>query len=108
MPQECGNRTGVRWAEVTDENGAGLRFEMEKAPFEFNALPYGTLEIEQAMHQAELGKPHYTWLRILACQMGIGGDDSWGAPVHEEFRIPSDKRIELAYCIRPVRKGCRM
>lgn len=102
VPQECGNRTGVRWVEVTDEEGKGLRFEREREAFEFSALPYGTLELEQAMHQYELGNPHYTWLRILACQMGIGGDDSWGAPVHEEFRIPSDQVITLAYCVRPV------
>ena len=102
VPQECGNRTGVRWLELTDEEGKGLHFEMETEAFEFSALPYGTLEIEQAMHQYELGIPHYTWLRILACQMGVGGDDSWGAPVHEEYRIPSDQKLTLSYCVRPV------
>ena len=103
VPQECGNRTGVRWVTLTDEKGRGLCFTAEDKPFECSALPYGTLEIEQAMHPAELGKPHYTWLRILACQMGVGGDDSWGAPVHEQYRIPSDRPIEVSYRISPVR-----
>ena len=103
VPQECGNRTGVRWFSVTDDTGCGLTFTAEESPFECSVLPYGTLEIEQAMHQAELGTPHYTWLRILACQMGVGGDDSWGAPVHPEYHISSDKPIELTYQIGPVR-----
>ena len=29
VPQECGNRTGVRWLEVTDGAGKGLCFEAE-------------------------------------------------------------------------------
>ena len=29
FPQECGNRMDVRWVEVTDADGQGLRFETE-------------------------------------------------------------------------------
>ena len=99
IPQECGNRTGVRWAEVTRENGSGLRFTAEGAPFEFNALPYTAYELDNASHARELPKPYETVVRIAAKQMGVGGDDSWGAPVHEEYRIPSDRPITLSFVV---------
>lgn len=89
IPQECGNRVGTRWLKVTDEYGRGLQFTCEEIPFESSVLPYSAYELENALHQEELPKIHYTWVRILAKQMGVGGDDSWGAPVHEQYRIPS-------------------
>lgn len=97
IPQECGNRVGTRWLKVTDEYGRGLQFTCEEIPFESSVLPYRAYELENALHQEELPKIHYTWVRILAKQMGVGGDDSWGAPVHEQYRIPSDKNLEIAF-----------
>ena len=97
IPQECGNRVGTRWLKVTDEYGRGLQFTCEEIPFESSVLPYSAYELENALHQEELPKIHSTWVRILAKQMGVGGDDSWGAPVHEQYRIPSDKNLEIAF-----------
>lgn len=97
IPQECGNRVGTRWLKVTDEYGRGLQFTCEEIPFESSVLPYSAYELENALHQEELPKIHYIWVRILAKQMGVGGDDSWGAPVHEQYRIPSDKNLEIAF-----------
>ena len=99
IPQECGNRTGVRWAEVTDSNGEGLCFSYNDKPFELSVLPYSAYEIENAMHIDELPNVNYTWVRIIAKQMGIGGDDSWGAPVHDQYLIPSNKDIDLSFTI---------
>lgn len=99
IPQECGNRVGTRWLKVTDEYGRGLQFTCEEIPFESSVLPYSAYELENALHQEELPKIHYTWVRILAKQMGVGGDDSWGAPVHEQYRIPSDKNLEIAFYV---------
>ena len=97
IPQECGNRVGTRWLKVTDEYGRGLQFTCEEIPFESSVLPYSAYELENALHQEEVQKILYTWVRILAKQMGVGGDDSWGAPVHEQYRIPSDKNLEIAF-----------
>ena len=90
VPGECGNRMGCRWLTVTNDEGRGLRFEAEETPFESSVLPYSCYELENAMHIYELPKPHYTWVRILGCQMGIGGDDSWGAPVQQRYHLASD------------------
>lgn len=99
VPQECGNRTQIRWMKVIDSKGHGLRFECENGSFEGSVLPYSAYEIENATHQEELPAVHYTWVRILAAQMGVGGDDSWGAPVHEEYRIHSDQYLKLEFTV---------
>ncbi len=102
VPQECGNRVGTRWLSVTDGNGHGLCFASEDKPFESSVLPYSAYELEQAAHMEELPKVHYTWVRILADQMGVGGDDSWGAPVHDEFLLPSDVDRKLVFTIKKI------
>lgn len=101
-PQECGNRTGVRTLNVSDDAGHGLTFSKTHVPFEMSVLPYSAYELENAMHMEELPNVRYTWVRIAAKQMGVGGDDSWGAPVHEEYRIKADKPIKLEFIISPI------
>ncbi len=96
-PQECGNRTGVRYVNVYDENGTGLAFTATETPFEMSVLPYSAYELDNALHRGELPEPTYTWVRIAAKQMGVGGDDSWGAPVHQEFKIEAENPMTLQF-----------
>ena len=35
------------------------------------------------------------FLRVLAAQMGVGGDDSWMSPVHEQYQLPADQPLNL-------------
>ncbi|WP_298483964.1 glycoside hydrolase family 2 TIM barrel-domain containing protein [uncultured Ruminococcus sp.] len=101
-PQECGNRTGVRFMSVYDEENIGLTFNKTETPFEMSVLPYSAYELENAMHREELPNTDYSWVRIASKQMGVGGDDSWGAPVHDEFRIDSKKDMILEFVICPL------
>ena len=87
-PQEAGSRTGVRWASVTDDHGWGLRFEAEE-PMEFSALPWTPFEIENAAHPTDLPPVRHTVLRPALMRRGVGGDNSWGAMTHPEFRLPA-------------------
>lgn len=97
-PQECGNHTGVRYAEVTDAAGVGLRFTAP-SPMEFSALPYTPFELENAEHVYELPPVHHTVIRAMGKQMGVGGDDSWGAWTHEEYRIKNeDMSFTFSFC----------
>lgn len=102
VPQECGNRVGTRWLQVMDENGRGLCFTCVDEPFESSVLPYSAYELEQAEHQEELPGIHYTWVRILAAQMGVGGDDSWGAPVQEQYLLSSETDRKLVFTIQKL------
>ena len=98
VPQECGNRTGVRYADVLNSKGRGLRFEGDT--MEFSALPYTPHEIENARHGYELPPVHYTVLRVSKQQMGIAGDDSWGARTHPEYLLDVSGHLSFAFSFR--------
>ena len=102
VPQECGNRTGTRWIKVKNEKGEGLKFTYEKEPFEFSVLPYSNMELENALHQEDLPPVNFTNVNIIGKQMGVGGDDSWGAPVLPEFCIDSSKDLEYSFTISNI------
>lgn len=83
-PQECGNLTDIRWIEIMDRRGHGLRLSSE-ALFECSVLPYTSHQIELARHQWQLPVSAATVVHVKKKQCGVGGDDSWGAPVHPEY-----------------------
>ena len=100
VPQECGNKIGVRYAKVTDTKGRGILFEGDD--LSFSALPYTPHEIENAAHAYELPEVHYTVVRVALAQMGVGGDDSWGSPVHPEYHIDVTKPLGFKFRFRGI------
>ena len=102
VPQECGAKEEVRWAKVTNRKGRGMLFEMDEnnGPMMFSALPYTPHEMENAMHPYELPEVHYTVVRVAKDQMGVGGDDSWGARTHEEYLLKTDKKMEFSFVFK--------
>lgn len=100
VPQECGNKTEVRYAKVTDARGRGLLFAGTE--MYFSALPWTPHELENAAHAHELPGIHYTVVRAALGQMGVGGDDTWGARVHEEYLLPKDKKLEFTFCFKGI------
>ncbi|SEU20359.1 glycoside hydrolase family 2 TIM barrel-domain containing protein [Paenibacillus sp. NFR01] len=101
-PQECGNKTDVREAAITlqegDGPGKGLTFT-GSLPFEFNALPWSFEELEASDHGYKLPASHRSVVRVNYKQMGVGGDDSWGAPVHEEFTLPANRAYSFRFTV---------
>jgi beta-galactosidase len=100
VPQECGNKTGVRYAKVTNHRGRGMIFAGNE--MNFSALPYTPHELENAMHDYELPPIHYTVIRVSLNQMGVGGDDSWGARTHEEYLIDVSKKVEFEFSFKGI------
>ena len=100
VPQECGCKTDVRYAKVTDAKGRGLLFAGDK--IHFSALPYTPHEMENAMHPYELPQVHYTVIRAALAQMGVGGDDSWGARTHEEYLLDVSKKMEFTFYMKGI------
>ena len=100
VPQECGNHTHVRRASVTDNLGRGMEFSGKE--LSFSALPYTPHELENAMHSYELPPVYYTVVRVALQQMGVAGDDSWGARTHEEYLIDVTKPLELHFSFRGI------
>ena len=93
VPQECGNHCGVRRLDLTDRRGRGVTFFGED--LSINVLPWTPHEIENAAHAYELPQVHYTVVRVALGQMGIGGDDTWGARTHPEYLLPAEKDLSL-------------
>lgn len=100
VPQECGNHTHVRRASVTDNLGRGMEFSGKE--LSFSALPYTPHELENAMHSYELPPVYYTVVRVALQQMGVAGDDSWGARTHDEYLIDVTKPLELHFSFRGI------
>ncbi|KFL15402.1 beta-galactosidase [Geobacillus stearothermophilus] len=101
-PQESGNRTGVRKVRLTNNNGQGIKISSITEPLECNFSPYTAFELEHANHHYELPNIHYTVVTVAGRQMGVGGDDSWGAPVHDEYVIKADQDMEFEFMIHKV------
>ncbi|XJZ26756.1 glycoside hydrolase family 2 TIM barrel-domain containing protein [Bacillota bacterium Lsc_1132] len=99
MPQESGNRTGVRRVRIANSNGQGIRVSSTKEPLECTISPYTAFELEQAKHTFELPNIHYTVVTVAGRQMGVGGDDSWGAPVHDEYLLHPDQDSSFEFMI---------
>ncbi|KRM01335.1 DUF4981 domain-containing protein [Limosilactobacillus gastricus] len=101
-PQESGNRMQVRELAVHDGLQHGFKVVADQQVFEANVQSHQTMEYELADHQEELAPSQTTWVKLLAAQMGVGGDDSWGAPVHSEFMLPADQKYRLSFTIEPL------
>ncbi|WP_394526768.1 glycoside hydrolase family 2 TIM barrel-domain containing protein [Lacrimispora sp. JR3] len=99
VPQECGNRTGVRWLKVSGMDGHSIRFRSLSEPFDASVLPYTAEELECATHREELPAVRNTVVTILGAMRGVGGDDSWGAPVHPEYCISGEKELVTEFVI---------
>ena len=100
VPQECGNKVGVRYARLVDAKGRGMMFEGDE--LSFSALPYTPHELENAAHVYELPQVHHTIVRVALAQMGVGGDDSWGSLVHPEYHIDVTKPLEFTFRFRGI------
>jgi beta-galactosidase len=103
QPQETGNKVEVRWAALTDESGAGL-LAAGLPRLSVNALHHSAEDMDQAGHHHQMPVRPETFLNLDWRQMGLGGDDSWGALPLEQYRI---KAVPLAYRfrIRPIAAG---
>ena len=100
VPQESGNKCGVRYAKVVDKKGRGMMFFGDE--LSFSALPYTPHELENAAHHYELPPVHYTLVRIAKQQMGVAGDDSWGSHTHPEYLIDVSKKLEFTFCFKGI------
>ena len=77
-PQENGNKTDVRWVALRNDRGVGL-MAIGMSLLSVSAHHYTTEELEQASHSYKLARQPYVILNIDYKQMGVGGDNSWGA-----------------------------
>ncbi|MFB9352821.1 glycoside hydrolase family 2 TIM barrel-domain containing protein [Streptomyces heliomycini] len=101
-PQENGNRTDVRWAALTDGRGRGLLVSGEPL-LEINASHFTPEDLSAGVrHDYQLTPRDAVVLRVNHRQMGVGGDNSWGAHTHDEFKLLADRDYAYTYRLRPL------
>jgi len=93
-PGEQGYRTGCRKFEL-----GAIEVEAVNAPFGFNVWPYPQSMLEGKAHQWELQEADELTVNIDAVQMGVGGDDSWGAKPHDPY-MPKDGVYRLSFIVK--------
>ena len=99
-PQENGNRSDVRWASFRNTEGNGLLVSGLPV-FDFNAWPYSQEDLEAATHDCELPRRDFVAVNIDYRQMGVGGDDSWGALTHACYTL-NGHEYRYQFCLRPA------
>ncbi len=104
-PQESGYKTDVRWFSLTDKNGNGLRIEGTQ-PICFSAIDHSDENLDpgntkKQQHPSNLPPYNAINVHIDLKQRGVGGDNSWGALPHDQYRL-LDKRYTYSYVIRLV------
>ncbi|GAA2914112.1 glycoside hydrolase family 2 TIM barrel-domain containing protein [Streptomyces erythrogriseus] len=101
-PQENGNKTDVRWAALTDRTGRGLLVTGEPL-VEINASHFTPEDLSAGVrHDYQLTPRDAVVLRVNHRQMGVGGDNSWGAHTHDEFKLFADRDYAYTYRLRPL------
>ncbi|SDZ64365.1 beta-galactosidase [Asanoa ishikariensis] len=94
FPQENGRRAAVRWATVTDGQGAGVRVS-GPAPFGLTVRPWRTEALDRAAHPTDLRPDGHTWLTLDAGHHGIGSA-SCGPGVLPAYLLPAaPARLDL-------------
>ena len=99
-PQENGNKTDIRWATFTDGKGIGLKFTATDL-LNVSAWPYSMEDLEKANHPYEIPERDYITVNVDYKQMGVGGDNSWGAWPHPQYLLPA-KEYSYSFVIEPV------
>ncbi|MGX1240857.1 hypothetical protein RKD46_001961 [Streptomyces pseudovenezuelae] len=101
-PQENGNKTDVRWAALTGPDGVGLLVSGEPL-LEVNASHFTPEDLSNGVrHDYQLTPRDAVVLRVNHRQMGVGGDNSWGAHTHDEYKLFADRDYAYTYRLRPL------
>jgi beta-galactosidase len=94
-PQDNANRTDVRWIRFANTADTGLNVRGIDGVFGVTAWPYTQEDLEATTHDYQLPHRNFTTVNIDGYQMGVGGDISWGLPVHPEYRIIEKGKYEF-------------
>jgi beta-galactosidase len=90
-----------------NDEGMGLEF-VGMDLISMSALRYTIEDLTQkrrgSMHPVDLVERDFVELNIDLKQMGVGGDDSWGARTHPKYTLPA-QNYSYRFRMRPAAKG---
>ena len=102
-PQENGNHTDVRWITLTNTQGKGILVSGMPG-INTSVWPYTQEDLEAASHDCLLPRRSFVTLNIDYRQMGVGGDDSWGALTREKYCL-TDNSLTYQFRLTPLSSG---
>ena len=82
--------------KLTNKDNLGFIFKAE-TPIDMSAISYTADELESAIIPTYLPKPYCTRVNLNGFMSGVGGDNSWGATVHEEFT--HDPKVPIKFSV---------
>ena len=100
VPQSTGNRTDVRWMQLTDEHGKGCWIEANSF-FQFSTVPFSDVILEKARHINELKRDGKITIHLDAEQAGVG-TATCGPGVLPSYLVPLTKQT-FDFTIYPVK-----
>jgi beta-galactosidase len=105
-PQENGYKTENRWVTFTNDTGEGIKITAPKY-FGFSAhnqynSDFDAGKTKQQRHTTDIPKRDFISINIDHQQMGVGGDNSWGAMPLKEYRITAEK-MSYSYTISKIK-----
>jgi beta-galactosidase len=104
-PQEFGNKTDVRWVSLTNRDGVGLlAMGIPLVCATATQMPRGAYDGARdgsQQHTTDMRPQDCVSLNLDWRQMGVGGDTSWGAPVHPEYTLPAQP-YAYSFRLRPL------
>ena len=100
-PQESATRCDTRFAEITDKDGFGLRFNAINNPFIFSASHYTSNQWAKAMHREELVDMPTTCVNLDAAVLGAGSNACGPLP-NKNDRVGSLNGKKLSFIIQPI------
>lgn len=98
VPQENGNHTAVRYAEIGGKDG--FKLAAQNAPFEMTVHPYTCEELFEAKHLHELKKSKELTVCIDGRQRGVGGDIPAIASLKPQYKIPAFKEHSFSVLLK--------
>jgi beta-galactosidase len=99
-PQENSNRCDVRWAKFGNQTDDGFLF-IGKPTFYLSAYPYTSEHLDEAQHLHELKEENFIEVNIDAIQMGLAGNNSWGARPLDQYRLWPNKEYRYKFRMIP-------
>ena len=101
-PQESGNRMDTFWVTFTDRAGNGIKVTGDPK-INFSVLPYTIEELSVRKHPWELN-PCGNWIVNLDYgQMGLAGEDSWGALPWPEYQLLPGQTYSYGFVLSPAK-----
>lgn len=100
-PQESATRCDVRFAEITNTSGFGLRFEAVNEPFIFSASHYTSNQWAKAMHRDDLVDLPTTCVNIDTSVLGAGSNACGPLPDKKD-RVGSLSGKKLSFVVKPI------